>query len=74
LAAIAPAFHFHDVLLALSRLILAGGAALAMLFCFASNRAAFARAGQALSAKRKGLQLALEPLDGRGIAGYVPKP
>jgi drug/metabolite transporter (DMT)-like permease len=24
--------------------------------------------------KRKGLQLALEPLDGRGIAGYVPKP
>jgi hypothetical protein len=25
-------------------------------------------------AKRKGLQLALEPLNGRGIAGYVPKP
>src|SRR5579863_1609031 len=24
--------------------------------------------------KRKGPQLALEPLDGRGIAGYVPKP
>jgi hypothetical protein len=24
--------------------------------------------------KRKGLQLALEPLNGRGIAGYVPKP
>jgi len=26
------------------------------------------------SRKRKGLQLALEPLNGRGIAGYVPKP
>jgi len=26
------------------------------------------------SAKRKGLQLALEPLDGQGIAGYVPEP
>ena len=26
------------------------------------------------SEKRKGLQLALEPLNGRGIAGYVPKP
>jgi hypothetical protein len=26
------------------------------------------------SQKRKGLQLALEPLNGRGIAGYVPKP
>jgi hypothetical protein len=25
-------------------------------------------------AKRKGLQLALEPLDGQGIAGYVPEP
>jgi hypothetical protein len=25
-------------------------------------------------AKRKGLQLALEPLNGRGIAGYVPEP
>ncbi|MDA9492862.1 hypothetical protein XI08_28145 [Bradyrhizobium sp. CCBAU 11361] len=24
-------------------------------------------------AKRKGLQLALEPLNGRGIAGYVPQ-
>lgn len=24
--------------------------------------------------KRKGLQLALEPLDGQGIAGYVPEP
>jgi hypothetical protein len=28
----------------------------------------------ALRTKRKGLQLALEPLDGRGIAGYVPEP
>jgi hypothetical protein len=28
----------------------------------------------ALGSKRKGLQLALEPLNGRGIAGYVPKP
>jgi hypothetical protein len=27
-----------------------------------------------LPPKRKGPQLALEPLDGRGIAGYVPKP
>jgi hypothetical protein len=27
-----------------------------------------------LAAKRKGLQLALEPLNGPGIAGYVPKP
>jgi hypothetical protein len=26
------------------------------------------------ASKRKGLQLALEPLNGRGIAGYVPKP
>src|SRR6476660_2011920 len=26
------------------------------------------------AAKRKGLQLALEPLNGQGIAGYVPKP
>ncbi|WP_375311799.1 hypothetical protein WHZ77_33295 [Bradyrhizobium sp. A5] len=26
------------------------------------------------SAKRKGLQLALEPLNGQGIAGYVPEP
>jgi antitoxin PrlF len=29
---------------------------------------------QSSSSKRKGLQLALEPLNGRGIAGYVPKP
>ncbi|HWX82827.1 MAG TPA: hypothetical protein VNZ48_04425 [Xanthobacteraceae bacterium] len=27
-----------------------------------------------LGKKRKGLQLALEPLNGPGIAGYVPKP
>ena len=27
-----------------------------------------------LTQKRKGLQLALEPLNGQGIAGYVPKP
>jgi hypothetical protein len=26
------------------------------------------------AAKRKGLQLALEPLNGQGIAGYVPEP
>jgi drug/metabolite transporter (DMT)-like permease len=32
------------------------------------------RAAPSDKAKRKGLQLALEPLDGRGIAGYVPKP
>jgi hypothetical protein len=30
--------------------------------------------GRRRNSKRKGLQLALEPLDGRGIAGYVPKP
>ncbi|WP_183249846.1 hypothetical protein [Bradyrhizobium sp. cir1] len=30
--------------------------------------------GKKNPAKRKGLQLALEPLNGRGIAGYVPKP
>src|SRR6266700_7090373 len=33
----------------------------------------FSGGGQA-NQKRKGLQLALEPLNGRGIAGYVPKP
>lgn len=27
-----------------------------------------------LQEKRKGLQLALEPLNGQGIAGYVPEP
>ena len=27
-----------------------------------------------LRRKRKGLQLALEPLNGQGIAGYVPEP
>src|SRR5438552_8144436 len=27
-----------------------------------------------LQQKRKGLQLALEPLNGQGIAGYVPEP
>jgi hypothetical protein len=32
------------------------------------------RADQPSSKKRKGLQLALEPLNGPGIAGYVPKP
>jgi hypothetical protein len=37
-------------------------------FCAASA------ADRAPEAKRKGLQLALEPLNGRGIAGYVPKP
>jgi hypothetical protein len=30
--------------------------------------------GNADSEKRKGLQLSLEPLNGRGIAGYVPEP
>ena len=28
----------------------------------------------AVPPKRKGLQLALEPLNGQGIAGYVPEP
>jgi hypothetical protein len=32
------------------------------------------RANLPFATKRKGLQLALEPLDGSGIAGYVPKP
>src|SRR5258708_33626032 len=29
---------------------------------------------KAFATKRKGLQLALEPLNGQGIAGYVPEP
>jgi hypothetical protein len=33
-----------------------------------------ARQTLSFAAKRKGLQLALEPLDGSGIAGYVPEP
>jgi hypothetical protein len=33
-----------------------------------------ARFGKPFSPKRKGLQLALEPLNGQGIAGYVPEP
>ncbi len=32
------------------------------------------RRPEAKSKKRKGLQLALEPLNGQGIAGYVPEP
>jgi hypothetical protein len=32
------------------------------------------RVRRIFSRKKKGLQLALEPLNGRGIAGYVPKP
>jgi hypothetical protein len=35
---------------------------------------ALRRLWQSLSEKRKGLQLALEPLNGQGIAGYVPEP
>jgi len=38
---------------------------------------AFCPRGQAYEnspKKRKGLQLALEPLNGQGIAGYVPEP
>jgi hypothetical protein len=38
---------------------------------------AFSRRPTAFAAKnekRKGLQLALEPLNGQGIAGYVPEP
>jgi hypothetical protein len=34
----------------------------------------FCAAAKRILPKRKGLQLALEPLNGRGIAGYVPKP
>jgi hypothetical protein len=30
--------------------------------------------GSRAAKKRKGPQLALEPLNGRGIAGYLPKP
>ena len=37
---------------------------------FARRPTAFA----AKNEKRKGLQLALEPLNGQGIAGYVPEP
>ena len=36
-----------------------------------SNRAELVEYG---IAKKKGLQLALEPLNGQGIAGYVPEP
>src|ERR1700710_245688 len=34
----------------------------------------YADIGEVRAPKRKGPQLALEPLNGRGIAGYVPKP
>ena len=37
-------------------------------------RLAYSRADASDAGKKKGLQLALEPLNGRGIAGYVPKP
>src|SRR5215468_10128061 len=59
--AIAPAFELHDVL-----------PVLVVLACSVSRRAR--RGNPLIEAKRKGLQLALEPLDGRGIAGYVPEP
>jgi len=32
------------------------------------------RLGNPSLPKKKGLQLALEPLNGRGIAGFVPEP
>jgi hypothetical protein len=48
-----------------------------MPFCFRADRALLSPLPlrrPLKKAKRKGLQLALEPLDGRGIAGYVPEP
>jgi hypothetical protein len=40
----------------------------------ASRETAPAHAGTLGKRQKKGPQLALEPLNGRGIAGYVPKP
>src|SRR5207237_9731681 len=40
----------------------------------ADRREAYARTSESIVKKRKGLQLALEPLNGQGIAGYVPEP
>jgi hypothetical protein len=40
----------------------------------AGRPAALFRAAVISAQKRKGPQLALEPLNGRGVAGYVPKP
>src|SRR5258708_22043288 len=61
LSAIAPAFEFHDVLPVVVSAI-------------SAPRASFGNPFFCHEPKRKGLQLALEPLNGRGIAGYVPKP
>src|ERR1700688_3142449 len=72
LSAIATAFEFHGVLPALSRLILAGGAALAMLFCFASNRAAFVGADQAHPQKERGSNLRWSPSTVGALPGMCP--
>src|SRR5882724_807021 len=77
LAAIASAFQFHDVLPGLvTGHFDASGLALAIPFLLLPGPGpfAFGRAAQAPPQKRKGLQLALEPLNGSGIAGYVPEP
>src|SRR5439155_17909162 len=58
LAAIASAFEFHD----------------ASPFAVTGISTDCVRLGKPFSPKRKGLQLALEPLNGQGIAGYVPEP
>jgi hypothetical protein len=39
-----------------------------------ASRFAGTRFKELTRTKRKGLQLALEPLNGQGIAGYVPEP
>src|SRR6266478_4791989 len=77
LTAIASAFQFHDVLP--SRLVTrhfdASGFALAIPFLLRpAPGLSPSAAPSGATAKRKGLQLALEPLNGLGIAGYVPKP
>src|SRR5690242_4884639 len=58
--AIASAFELHDIL--------------PVLVGLRRSVRRGARRGNPIKAKRKGPQLALEPLDGRGIAGYVPEP
>jgi hypothetical protein len=41
---------------------------------FCGQRELWQIISRVIEAKRKGPQLALEPLNGQGIAGYVPEP
>jgi hypothetical protein len=41
---------------------------------FCGQRELWQIISRVIEAKRKGPQLALEPLNGQGIAGYVPRP